>query len=105
MDLWDIEKCVKTAMTLAKKQTLAKYDLLLAVQIESHCQAGGEMNNAVRIPKPKMVEIICKCGCRRKKMVRAVDVKRGWGKFFDKSCKAMAQERKTHQCRDYHRGR
>lgn len=35
-----------------------------------------------------MMEITCKCGCGRKKEVRAADVKRGWGKYFSKSCKA-----------------
>lgn len=32
-------------------------------------------------------EIICACGCGRTRMVRTADVKRGWGKFYDKSCK------------------
>lgn len=50
----------------------------------------------------KMVEITCKCGCNRKKMVRLSDVNRGWGKFYSKSCKARWQERRTHQFRDYH---
>ena len=45
----------------------------------------------------RKVEIICKCGCGRKKMVRIADVKRGWGKFYSKSCKAIAQERRTGQ--------
>ena len=45
----------------------------------------------------KLVEIICKCGCGRKKLVREADVKRGWGKYFDKSCKAKHQESKTGQ--------
>lgn len=44
-----------------------------------------------------MTEITCKCGCGRKKMVRTADVKRGWGRFFDKSCKAREQERRTGQ--------
>jgi len=34
------------------------------------------------------VEITCKCGCGRKKLVRVADQKRGWGKFYSKSCKA-----------------
>lgn len=42
---------------------------------------------------PSMTEIICKCGCSRKKMVRTADVKRGWGKFFSKRCKAVYQSR------------
>lgn len=41
----------------------------------------------------KMKEITCKCGCGRKKMVRVADVKRGWGKFYSKSCKAKYQIR------------
>jgi hypothetical protein len=32
-------------------------------------------------------------------MVRTADVKRGWGKFYSKSCKAKQQERRTHQHR------
>ena len=51
-----------------------------------------------------MVEITCKCGCGRKKMVRTADVKRGWGLYFNKSCKAKKQERDTGQCRAYLRG-
>lgn len=39
------------------------------------------------------VEITCACGCGRKKQVRTADVKRGWGKFYSKSCKALAQYR------------
>lgn len=37
--------------------------------------------------------ITCKCGCKRKKEVRTADVKRGWGLFFSKSCKAKWQSR------------
>lgn len=48
-----------------------------------------------------MKEIVCKCGCGRKKMVRTADIKRGWGKFFDKSCKASHQEKRTGQYRNY----
>jgi hypothetical protein len=48
-----------------------------------------------------MQEITCKCGCKMKKMVRTADVKRGWGLFFSKSCKAKWQERKTGQYKDY----
>lgn len=50
---------------------------------------------------PSMQEITCKCGCRRKKMVRTADVKRGWGKFYSKSCKAREQEGRTGQHSDY----
>ena len=48
-----------------------------------------------------MTEIICRCGCGRKKMVRMADVKRGWGKYYSKSCKAREQESRTHQHRNY----
>ncbi len=50
-----------------------------------------------------MQEIICKCGCGRKKMVRTADIKRGWGKFYSKTCKARHQENRTHATRDYHK--
>lgn len=40
-----------------------------------------------------MMEITCACGCGVKKMVRTSDVKRGWGKFATKSCKAIKQTR------------
>jgi hypothetical protein len=49
-----------------------------------------------------MTEITCKCGCGRKRQVRTADVARGWGKFFDKSCKARVQERRTGQCAAYY---
>ena len=52
----------------------------------------------------KKQEITCKCGCGRKKLVRVADIKRGWGKFFDKSCKARYQERKTGQFKAHCRG-
>ena len=34
-------------------------------------------------------------------MVREADIKRGWGKYYSKSCKAVAQERRTHQHSNY----
>jgi len=52
----------------------------------------------------KMVEITCKCGCRRKKMVREADRKRGWGLYYDKSCKAKHQESKTGQYANFIHG-
>ena len=39
---------------------------------------------------PKMVTIACKC-CGKPKEVRHADVKRGWGLFCSKSCKAKYQ--------------
>lgn len=48
-----------------------------------------------------MTEITCKCGCERKKMVRTADVKRGWGKYYSKSCKAKQQEKSTGQHKAY----
>ena len=52
-----------------------------------------------------MTEITCACGCNRKKEVRTADVKRGWGKFFNKSCKAREQERRTGQYAKFKRKR
>lgn len=49
----------------------------------------------------KMQEITCKCGCGRKKEVKVADIKRGWGKFFSKSCKAKWQEKRTGQYAAY----
>tara|TARA_Y100001938_G_C7873423_1_gene321434 strand:- start:105 stop:425 length:321 start_codon:yes stop_codon:yes gene_type:complete len=40
---------------------------------------------------PKMVDRICKC-CRQPFQARAADVKRGWGNYCSKSCKANKQE-------------
>ena len=34
-----------------------------------------------------MTEIECACGCKQRRLVRTADVKRGWGLFYDKSCK------------------
>lgn len=48
----------------------------------------------------KMKEIICKCGCGRKKMVRVADIKRGWGKYYSKSCKARDQATHYHNIDD-----
>lgn len=48
-----------------------------------------------------MKEIVCACGCGRKKLVRVADVARGWGKYYSKSCKAKHQERRTGQCASY----
>lgn len=44
---------------------------------------------------PSMTEITCACGCGRKKEVRTADVKRGWGRYYSKSCKAKAQTKRT----------
>lgn len=41
------------------------------------------------------VEVVCACGCGVKFMARTADIKRGWGKYASKSCKATAQERET----------
>lgn len=35
--------------------------------------------------------------CGKLFQARTADIKRGWGKFCDKSCKATVQERRTHQ--------
>jgi len=51
-----------------------------------------------------MVEITCACGCGKKRMVRVADRNRGWGRYFDKSCKARHQEARTGQFRKYLQG-
>lgn len=49
----------------------------------------------------KTVSVVCACGCGKTRDVRVADRKRGWGKYFDKSCKARHQERRTGQYRNY----
>ena len=47
---------------------------------------------------PTMIERVCAYRrCRAKFMARSADVKRGWGRFCSKSCKASEQESRTHQ--------
>lgn len=43
-----------------------------------------------------MVDVKCK-GCGIIFQARVADVKRGWGKFHNKSCKATVQEQRTGQ--------
>ena len=43
-----------------------------------------------------MIEVNCKW-CKSPFKARTADVKRGWGKFCSKSCKASEQEKRTHQ--------
>lgn len=50
---------------------------------------------------PAMITITCKCGCGRQKQVRKADYARGWGRYYSKSCKAKAQEKKTGQFKKY----
>ena len=52
----------------------------------------------------KQIERTCKCGCGVKFMARVADVKRGWGKYASKSCKAKAQEKRTGQYANYLHG-
>lgn len=51
---------------------------------------------AKRIPQPKMVERNCR-RCRNTFLARVADVKRGWGLYCSKSCKAIRQEARTGQ--------
>lgn len=41
------------------------------------------------------------CRCGKQFQARTADVKRGWGKFCSKSCKAKEQEKRTGQYQDY----
>lgn len=56
--------------------------------------------SAERKPKPKMIERKCE-RCKCPMLVRAADVKRGWGRFCSKSCKAAKQEMRTGQFAAY----
>ncbi len=49
----------------------------------------------------KMVTKPCEW-CKKPHEVRAVDLRRGWGRFCSKSCKAMKQEKRTGQNAAYH---
>lgn len=49
-----------------------------------------------------MSKVNVKCGCCGTQFqARSADVKRGWGKFCSKSCKAKKQERRTGQMANY----
>ena len=48
----------------------------------------------------KKVEVKCE-QCKTPFMARVADRKRGWGRFCSKSCKAVKQERRTGQYRNY----
>ncbi|WP_254228948.1 hypothetical protein [Burkholderia gladioli] len=58
------------------------------------------MSDAKRVPMPKMVERNCR-RCKQPFLARAADVKRGWGLFCSKSCKAIKQEQRTDQHRAF----
>jgi hypothetical protein len=47
-------------------------------------------------PPPAMVDRKCEW-CKKPFQARKADVNRGWGRFCSKSCKAMKQEKRTHQ--------
>ena len=63
------------------------------------------MKFEIKNKNTSMQEITCKCGCGNRRMVRTADVKRGWGLYFNKSCKAKHQEKNTHQYANYMNGR
>lgn len=42
----------------------------------------------------KMTQVECRC-CGKKFSARAADVKRGWGKYCSKRCKAVEQTKRT----------
>lgn len=52
----------------------------------------------------RMIDKKCEC-CGIEIRVRAADVKRGWGKFCSKSCKAKVQEKRNGQHAAYLQGR
>ena len=49
---------------------------------------------------PSMTKVKCK-QCKSEFTARTADVKRGWGKFCSKSCKATHQEKRTGQYSTY----
>ncbi|KVG33833.1 hypothetical protein WJ30_07110 [Burkholderia diffusa] len=49
---------------------------------------------------PRMVDRTCE-GCGKPFRARAADVKRGWGRFCSKPCKATRQEQRTGAFSDY----
>ncbi len=51
-----------------------------------------------------MIDRKCKC-CKKDFKARAADVKRGWGLYCSKSCKAKVQEKKNGQYKAYLNGR
>lgn len=51
-----------------------------------------------------MVQQKCKC-CKSSFEARLADVKRGWGIYCSKRCKAIVQERKNGQHTAYRQGR
>ena len=55
------------------------------------------MQNKSRGAKQK---VICKC-CKQEFKARVADIKRGWGKYCSKSCKAIKQEQRTGQMKNY----
>ncbi|CAJ5553479.1 Uncharacterised protein [Burkholderia pseudomallei] len=58
------------------------------------------MNATKRAPMPRMVDRKCE-SCGKSFRARAADVKRGWGRFCSKSCKAIRQEQRTGQHQEY----
>lgn len=48
----------------------------------------------------KMIRRKCAC-CKTEFSAREADVRRGWGRFCSKSCKAKKQEARTGQYADY----
>lgn len=55
------------------------------------------------IPRGKMVDRVCQCGCGKPFQAREADVKRGWGKFSSKSCAARFKDEDTNgRYRDYY---
>jgi hypothetical protein len=50
--------------------------------------------------KGKMQTTTCKC-CKSKFEARVADIKRGWGKYCSKSCKAKKQESNTGQFKNF----
>lgn len=80
---------------IALEIQMAEADAAAAVAVAVQPQAASAPRH---VPQPQMVERKC-AWCKGPFLARAADVKRGWGKFCSKSCKASKQESRTGQYR------
>ena len=85
---------------MSELEELKRLSLEISKRIRELENASKTSNKEVSKPRGKMVTVRCKqCGCEFQ--ARKADVKRGWGKYCSKSCKAMRQEKKTGQYARY----
>lgn len=75
---------------------------MVGVSVATATGASMSDNNTAEkvVARGKKVQRKCR-RCHEPFMARVADVKRGWGKFCGKSCKAITQEKQTGQHRAY----